>query len=64
MQGLKPRGGLKTLQGFQKKKNAFFFTLTFFFHYDRIFILGSKCICFTNLSLHLCIKVVMSLLHH
>ena len=41
---------------------AVFFYFDLFFHYDRIFILGSKCICFTNLSLYLCIKVVLSLL--
>ena len=45
------------------KNPAGFLTLTFF-HYDRIFILGSKCICFTNLSMYLCIKVVLSILYH
>ena len=42
---------------------VFFFTLTFF-HYDKCFILGSKCTWFTNLSLYLCIKVVLDRLHH
>ena len=63
MWGKNPAQGFKNPAGFSKNP-AFFFTLTFFFHYDRIFILGSKCICFTNLSLYLCIKVFLSLLHH
>ena len=45
-------------------ENPAFFFLDLLFHYDRIFILGSKCICSKNLSLYLCIKVVLSLLHH
>ena len=40
------------------------FNFDLFFHYDRIFILGSQYICFTNLRLYLCFKVVLSILYH
>ena len=54
--------GGKPAQGFKKATGFFYFDLLFY--YDGTFILGSKCICFINLSLYLCIKVVLSLLHH
>ena len=46
------------------KKPAGVFYFDIFFHYDRIIIFGPKCLCFTNLSLYLCIKVVLSILYH
>ena len=62
MWGKNPAQGFKNPAGFLKPCGVFNFDL--FFHYDRIFILGSKCICFTNLRLYLCIKVVLSILYH
>ena len=63
MQGFKnPAGFINSTGFFEKSRGVFNFDL--FFHYDRIFILGSKCICFTIFRLYLCIKVVLSILYH
>ena len=56
-------GFLKSLRHFIIKPCVCVFLLLSLFHYDRIFIFGSKCIFFTNLSLYLCIKLVLSLLN-